>query len=111
LTRNGAAAAPCIGIIGVLTLLLAPATATYHFALLWLPVGLLINFALQKSARGCAYLMLGAYALIGVFPYRFTAPFEGRGGLSLLAYPRLWLLLAIFIVGLYSSWRRAPSSP
>ena len=112
LTRNGAAAAaPCIGIIGILTLLLAPATATYHFALLWLPVGLLINFALQKSARGCAYLMLGAYALIGVFPYRFTAPFEGRGGLSVLAYPRLWLLLAIFIVGLYFSWRQAPSSP
>jgi hypothetical protein len=112
LTRIGAAAAaPCIGIIGVLTLLLAPATATYHFALLWLPVGLLINFAFQKSARGCAYLMLGAYALIGVFPYQFTAPFEGRGGLSVLAYPRLWLLLAIFIVGLYSSWRQAPSSP
>jgi hypothetical protein len=112
LTRNGAAAAaPCIGIIGILTLLLAPATATYHFALLWLPVGLLINFAFQKSARGCAYLMLGAYALIGVFPYRYTAPFEGRGGLSVLAYPRLWLLLALLIVGLYASWRRAPSSP
>ena len=53
----------------------------------------------------------GAYALIGVFPYRFTAPFEGRGGLSVLAYPRLWLLLAIFIVGVYFSWRQAPSSP
>jgi hypothetical protein len=112
LARSGAAAAaPCIGIIGVLTLLLAPATATYHFALLWLPVGLLINFAFQKSAPGCAYFMLGAYALIGVFPYRFTVPFEGRGGLSVLAYPRLWLLLAIFSVCVYCGWRRAPCSP
>jgi hypothetical protein len=112
LSRSGvAAAAPCIGIIGVLTLLLAPATATYHFALLWLPVGLLVNFAFQKSAPGCAYFMLGAYALIGVFPYRFTAPFEGRGGLSMLAYPRLWLLLALFIVCLYCSWQRTPSAP
>ena len=101
------AVAPSIGIIGILTLLLAPATATYHFALLWLPVGLLIQFALQKGAPGCAYFILGSYALIGVFPYGLTAGFEGRGGLSVLAYPRLWLLLAMFIACLYCVWRRA----
>jgi Glycosyltransferase family 87 len=107
LARSGVdAVAPSIGIIGVLTLLLAPATATYHFALLWLPVGLLIQFALQKGAPGCAYIILGTYALIGFFPYRLTAAFEGRGGLSVLAYPRLWLLLAMFIASLYCAWRR-----
>ena len=38
--RNpAAAAAPSIGILGILTMLLAPATASYHFILLWLPVG------------------------------------------------------------------------
>lgn len=100
-----AGVAPSVGIIGILTLLLAPATATYHFALLWLPVGLIIDFALRSGARVCAYFMLGAYALIGVFPYRWTAAFEGRGGLSLVAYPRLWLLLALFIACIYCVWR------
>jgi Glycosyltransferase family 87 len=110
LARNGiGAVAPSIGILGILTLLLAPATATYHFALLWLPVGLLIQFALQKRATGCAYFILGTYALIGVFPYGLTAGFEGRGGLSVLAYPRLWLLLAMFMACLFCVWRRGES--
>jgi hypothetical protein len=106
LSRSAAAGvAPSIGIIGIVTLLVAPATATYHFALLWLPVGLVIDFALRSGAAACAYFMLGAYALIGVFPYRLTAAFEGRGGLSVLAYPRLWLLLALFIACIYCVWR------
>jgi len=106
LARSAAAGvAPSIGLIGILTLLLAPATATYHFALLWLPVGLVIDFALRRGAKFCAYFMVGAYALIGFFPYRLTAGFEGRGGLSVLAYPRLWLLLALFIACIYCVWR------
>jgi hypothetical protein len=100
-----AGVAPSVAIIGILTLLLAPATATYHFALLWLPVGLIIDFALRSGAAVCAYFMLGVYALIGVFPYRWTAAFEGRGGLSIVAYPRLWLLLALFIACIYCVWR------
>jgi len=91
------AAAPSIGLLGILTLLIAPATATYHFVLLWLPVGLLTDYLLRERLRGCAYLLLALYALIGFFPYRYTQPFEGRGGLTVLAYPRLFLLLAMFI--------------
>jgi hypothetical protein len=100
------AAAPSIGLLGVLTLLLAPATATYHFVLLWLPVGLLVDYFFRQGARARAYFILGTYALIGFFPYRFTAPFEGRGGLTVLAYPRLWLLLAMFAGCLYFIWNR-----
>lgn len=121
LAREAAAGvAPSVAIIGILTLLVAPATATYHFALLWLPVGLAVGFALRSGAAVCAYFMLGAYALIGVFPYRLTAAFEGRGGLSILAYPRLWLLLALFIACICCVWRvpnpvrvrpAAPSEP
>jgi hypothetical protein len=115
LARRGtaAAAAPSIGLLGVVTLLLAPATATYHFVLLWLPVGLLINFFLLERAPAYAYFMLGTYALIGFFPYRFSAPFEGRGGLTVLAYPRLMLLLAMFLACIYFIWNRAaePSTP
>jgi Glycosyltransferase family 87 len=109
LARRGAdgVTAPSIGILGVVTLLLAPATATYHFVLLWLPVGLLINYFFRHGAPMRAYFILGAYALIGFFPYRFTIPFEGRGGLTVLAYPRLFLVLAIFVACVYFIWSRA----
>jgi hypothetical protein len=103
----GTATAPSIGLLGILTLLLAPATATYHFALLWLPVGLLINYFLQQRASVGAYVILGIYSVIGFFPYRFTIPFEGRGGLTVLAYPRLFLLLAMFVACVYCIWNQA----
>jgi hypothetical protein len=103
----GNAVAPSIGLLGVLTLLLAPATATYHFVLLWLPVGLLVDHFFRQGAHARAYFILGTYALIGFFPYRFTAPFEGRGGLTVLAYPRLLLLLAMFAACVYFVWNRA----
>jgi glycosyl transferase family 87 len=103
LARGGAARAtgPSIGIIGIVLFLIAPATATYTCALLWLPVALLINHFLSQAARTPAYLILGAYALIGYIPYNYAYPFEGRGGLSLLAYPRLGLLFAMFIGCVY----------
>jgi hypothetical protein len=105
-SAGGNAAAPSIGLLGVLTLLLAPATATYHFVLLWLPVGLLVDYFYRQGAHAHAYFILGTYALIGFFPYRFTIPFEGHGGLTVLAYPRLLLLLAMFTACVYFVWSR-----
>jgi hypothetical protein len=93
---------PSIGLLGVLVLLLAPATATYHFVLLWLPVALLIAHFLRENAFAAAWAVLGMYALIGFFPYGHTVVFEGRGALTVLAYPRLFLLLMIFSVSVYS---------
>jgi hypothetical protein len=106
LGRNNSATstAPSIGIIGIVTLLVAPATATYHFALLWLPVGLLIDYFFRERSPQSAYFIIGIYALIGFFPYRFTQPFEGRGGLTVMAYPRLFLLLAMLIACVYAVW-------
>jgi hypothetical protein len=86
--------------VGVVTLLLAPATATYHFALLWLPVALLVNHQIRRGALTRAAFIIAAYAAIGFFPYGLALPFDGRGGLSVLAYPRLFLLLAIFLASL-----------
>jgi hypothetical protein len=104
---SATATAPSIGILGILVLLLAPATATYHFVLLWLPVGLLIGYFLRERAPVCAYIILALYALIGFFPYRLTAPFEGRGGLAVLAFPRLFLLLTMFVASVYFIWHSA----
>jgi Glycosyltransferase family 87 len=106
-SAGGNAAAPSIGLLGVLTLLLAPATATYHFVLLWLPVGLLVDYFFRRRTPMRAYFILGIYALIGFFPYKFTIPFEGRGGLTVLAYPRLFLLLTMFGACVYFVWNRA----
>jgi hypothetical protein len=95
---NPRAIAPTIGILGVLALLIAPGSGTYAFVLLWLPVALLIDYFLSERARVPAYLVLFTYVLIGFIPYGHTYRFEGHGGLTVLAYPRLILLLAMFIV-------------
>lgn len=104
------ATGPSIAILGVVTLLLAPATAAYHFVLLWLPVGLLIDYFIRQGARMRAYFVLGSYALIGFFPYKYTIPFAGRSGLTLLAYPRLFLLLAMFAACAQFVWRQSKSA-
>jgi hypothetical protein len=104
LARGAAAVAiaPTIGILGVLVLLIAPGTGTYAFVLLWLPVALLIDYFLSERARLPAYLILSTYVLIGFIPYGHTYPFEGQGGLTVLAYPRLFLLLGMFVVCIYA---------
>jgi hypothetical protein len=109
LARSGiaTAAAPSIGILGILTLLEAPATATYHFVLLWLPVGLLVHYFFCERGRASGYFILGTYALIGFLTYGHTQRFEGRGGLTVLAYPRLFVLLTMFIASVYFIWNRA----
>lgn len=98
-----------VGTLGVLTMLLAPATATYHFVLLWLPVGLLINQFYRNRAPVLASLMLGMYAFIGFLPYGHAMRFEGRGGLTVLSYPRLFVLLAMFLLCISFAWRRRPA--
>jgi hypothetical protein len=103
--------APSVGILGILTLLLAPATATYHFVLLWLPVGLLIDHFCRARAPVHAGLLLVLYTLIGFFPYgRAAYQFEGRGGLTVFAFPRLFLLLAMFVVCVSFVWSRTRPS-
>lgn len=92
------ALAPTVGILAILTLLLAPASGTYAYVLLWLPVALLIDHFRTEGARVCEYLILGIYALIGFIPYGHTGAFDARGGLTVLAYPRLFLMLAMFVV-------------
>lgn len=91
------ALAPSIGIVSIFLLLIAPATATYMCVLLWLPVALLIDYFLARRAHALAYFILGAYTLIGFIPWNYTYLFEGRGGLTVLAYPRLFVLLAMFV--------------
>jgi len=111
LARSPAASAiaPTIGILGVLTILIAPGSGTYAIVLLWLPVALLIDYFLREGARVQAGLILCIYVLIGFIPYGHAMPFEGRGALGVLAYPRLFMLLAMFVVCIYGVVRLRPS--
>ena len=109
LSKTARAIAPTIGILGILALLIAPGSGTYALVLLWLPVALLIDYFLSERARVPAYLILSAYALIGFIPYGHTYRFEGDGGLTVLAYPRLFLLLAMFVVCVYAVGFAGPS--
>jgi hypothetical protein len=95
-----------VALLGITVLLLAPATASYHFALLWLPVGLLIGLFLRERAPGYAWLTIGLYTLISFFPYGHSGRFEGDGGLTVLAYPRLFIVLALFAVSVRFIWTR-----
>jgi hypothetical protein len=103
---------PTIGILGILVLLIAPGSGSYALVLLWLPVALLIDYFLSENARVPAYLVLSTYVLIGFIPYGYAYRFEGHGGLTVLAFPRLFLLLAMFVVSIYGvtlprpSWQR-----
>ncbi len=106
---NPSAIAPIIGILGILVLLIAPGSGTYALVLLWLPVALLTDYFLSEGARVPAYLILSAYVLVGFIPYGRTYPFDGRGGLTVLAYPRLFLLLAMFVVCIYAVAFARPS--
>ena len=105
------ATAPSIGILGLVLFLIAPATATYTCALLWLPVALLINYFQCRGSVTTAYFILGTNLVIGFFPYGHTYPFEGHGGLTVLAFPRLFLLLAMFIGCAFSIAYPKPSEP
>jgi hypothetical protein len=107
--RSVRAIGPTIGILGVLVLLIAPGSGTYAFVLLWLPVALLVNYFLSEGSRVPAYLILSTYVLIGFIPYGHTYRFEGDGGLTVLAYPRLFLLLAMFVVCVYAVGFAGPS--
>jgi hypothetical protein len=101
-------------ILGILALLIAPGTATYHYVLLWLPCGLLLN-ALRKHGQWKLFTaVLTLYAVIGFIPYRLFSNIATGPLLGFMAYPRLFIVLALFILALATAHtavdeRRHPS--
>jgi hypothetical protein len=69
----------------------SPLTSTYHFLLLALPVALLLGTRPPRALALAAVAML----VFATSPLpHFFAPLAA-GGLNLLAYPRLWAVLAL----------------
>ncbi|HYQ86173.1 MAG TPA: glycosyltransferase family 87 protein [Bacteroidota bacterium] len=86
-------------LVSIAGLLLLPASATYHFLLLVLPVGLLLSVE-RAPWRLKQKMILGLFILIGFIPYRIFRVFDGRALLTILAYPRLALMVAIFLASI-----------
>lgn len=86
-------------------LLMLPASATYHFLLLILPVAILLSLNEQRWTTEQKALLF-IFALIGFIPYSHFKHFESKGVLAILAYPRLILMLALFGTALSYVWKK-----
>ncbi len=72
---------------------LLPASATYHFILLLIPVSILLSDSFLTKTESIILVFL--YASIGFIPYHFF--FElGKSVILPLAYPRLWLMALLY---------------
>ena len=92
----------------VLSVLAGPMAEDYHFAVLAVPIVLLLSTA----APVWPWILLVAMLLL--LPLRLTAFRFQDGWLSLVAYPRLyaaWLLWSVHFFGVRKWFRRFPESP
>jgi hypothetical protein len=97
-TRGNDALHLQLALVTLAGLLLLPASATYHFLLLVIPLGVLLQHA-RHEWGGIEYGILGTFCMIGFLPYRFFRGFEHTRAFP-LAYPRLWLMSALFVSAL-----------
>lgn len=91
-----------IAVCGIFGLLISPAGATYHFVLLWLPVTLLFLFCDSLDMMNEKWFLVSVYAAIGFIPYSVFSRFDGSGLQSILAYPRLFLTIVLFVFALHA---------
>lgn len=81
-------------------LMLLPVSATYHFLLLVIPVGILLSQAGPRWSRWERAIVV-MFTLIGFIPYGFVTGLDSHGLLSLLAYPRLLLMTGLFVIAAF----------
>ena len=84
-----------VALITIGGMLLLPASATYHFLILVLPLGLLLRG--KNHWNIWQKILVGSFLMIGFLPYRYFRDFDGKQWLTVLAYPRLWLATIMFI--------------
>ncbi|HET7153222.1 MAG TPA: glycosyltransferase family 87 protein [Candidatus Kapabacteria bacterium] len=88
-------------LVSIAALLLLPASATYHFLLLVLPVALVLSARSPWSVD--QKIVLLCYVAIGFMPYSIFRGFESSGVLTVLAYPRLWCMTILFVAAVRMS--------
>lgn len=97
-----------VALLFVAILLLSPASASYHMLLLALPAALMWPELWKDSNRGASMTLTASYLLIGLIPVAALGRLSLHGGWIVLGYPRLFLLLVIFLslLSLVSDRRR-----
>jgi hypothetical protein len=86
-----------LSLLTVVTLLLSPGSATYHFIILAIPAALALRCGASFRRIGLPLqIAILAAAGIGFLPYSVFRTFENSGMLMALAYPRLLALMVIF---------------
>lgn len=97
-----------VALLFVTTLLLSPASASYHMLLLALPAALLLP-ELQRDVNKNALTVLAAsYLTMGILPIALLDQLSLHGGLILLGYPRLYLLLIMFVTLVRLTYHQPP---
>jgi len=76
-------------------LVLLPVSATYHFILSVPAIAILASSPLYSKRETC--LLLTLYGLLGLIPYGLAFNLGQSWGLF-FAYPRLWLVSALFLI-------------
>ncbi len=79
-------------------LTILPITATYHFALLLVPLSIIIGEKLLEKRLMATALII--YGLIGFIPYGLAFRLGQSWGVF-FAYPRLWLISALYAIVVY----------
>ncbi|MBF8294402.1 MAG: hypothetical protein HW389_947 [Bacteroidetes bacterium] len=110
--KQGAHFSFFVGILFSFALLVAPATATYHFLVLTIPVAILSSILLESRQFVPLALVLICFCGLGGVPAGALEALSLERAWKLLAYPRLYLLLGLFltITGLVKSdgWHKNP---
>ena len=84
-----------ISLPALAALVVLPASATYHFALLMTPVALLLSGDVLD--RKSSIVVLALYIFIGFIPYSLCFKIAESWGLF-FAFPRLWLISVLYFV-------------
>ena len=82
-------------------LLLLPASATYHFLLLILPVALVLKSEVWTAPQKLVAVL---YGLMGFIPYHDFEQFHSNGVLAVFSYPRLILMTGLFLSTVAFAW-------
>jgi hypothetical protein len=86
-----------LALLFTFTLLLSPASASYHLLFLALPAAMIWPEFRRDPNRGARWILAGSFLLIGLIPIAALEQFHFHGAWILLAFPRLILLTTIFI--------------
>ncbi len=95
--------AVCLAVPTLTALVILPASATYHFALLIIPLAIIIGEHLVE--RKFIAICIALYGMIGFIPYGLAFQLGRSWGL-LFAYPRLWLVSTLYIVIIFGLIKR-----